>query len=322
MENANQEELYMCERCGYKTNKKFALQRHLQNKKTCNSELSNTPRSVLLAKLSREYDDNDPKCDWCGKQFTHKNNLCTHRKKCKLNPSFQQNQRNEDNGEIHIHASEEDQRLHEQNQHINQETHINENVENPVIESILRTLLAKIHSLEEEIKTCKREQVQPTIIYNTTNNNTINNTFNISLNAHGKESIEHITRDMLMDFLKNRDILKLVKQIHFNPDVPENHNVKRITTSKDYYKNQFLATYEENGKWEHKKKEAVLQGVLNKGLNIMSTYLLENTNISNIDDEIVSFNNWLLQTNIDNKKYMKDVFALTLDDNFVLENKN
>jgi hypothetical protein len=54
----------------------------------------------------------------------------------------------------------------------------------------------------------------------------------------------------------------MIRTRNFNPEKPENHNVKRITSSKDYYKNQFLAFFDNDNIWKHNSKETVLRRVL------------------------------------------------------------
>lgn len=293
METAqNEKKNHRCERCGYETPVKDTLIRHLKRVKPCQALFCNKSQEELVDALIKKYDVAAPTCKWCNKQFTHKSNLYAHYKVCKT-----------------VNCSE---------------THDNTNVEippsmNTILEQMKKQIESqqhKISQLEEEIRT---KPLQPTIIYNTNIQNLQqNNTLNINLKSYGKESLEHISNEMLTEFLKNRDILELVKTIHFNPEVPENHNVKRITTSKDYYKNQFLATYGEDGTWVHTAKDHVLKGVINKGLNMMSSYFKDITNKENITEESVDFNGWLLKTNCNPKQIMKDVFALTLEDKYVL----
>ena len=61
-----------------------------------------------------------------------------------------------------------------------------------------------------------------------TTNNTINN--NITVNPFGKENMEYLTRAVILKLcskanFRNEIIPRLVKQVHFNPEHPENHNI-------------------------------------------------------------------------------------------------
>ena len=70
---------YTCEKCNFKCNKKFSWNRHLSTskhlkEKTCH-ELENN--KILNKSYSCE----------CGKQFTHRQSLSVHRKKCSKKPT-------------------------------------------------------------------------------------------------------------------------------------------------------------------------------------------------------------------------------------------
>lgn len=64
--------------------------------------------------------------------------------------------------------------------------------------------------------------------HNTTNitNNVVNN-INITINKFGKEDVQHITDEVLVKILNDgyKSFNNLIKEIHFNKDVPQNHNV-------------------------------------------------------------------------------------------------
>jgi hypothetical protein len=59
-------------------------------------------------------------------------------------------------------------------------------------------------------------------------NNTNNMTTNIYINNYGKERIDYISFDDLLNILKcyNHSIPNYIKYKHFNPLFPENHNIK------------------------------------------------------------------------------------------------
>jgi hypothetical protein len=63
---------------------------------------------------------------------------------------------------------------------------------------------------------------------NNTVNNTNNMTTNIYINNYGKERIDYISFDDLLNILKcyNHSIPNYIKYKHFNPLFPENHNIK------------------------------------------------------------------------------------------------
>ena len=91
--------------------------------------------------------------------------------------------------------------------------------------------------------------------------NNITNYNNIVINNFGKENIDYITDSMLKKMLKqgSKSIPSLIKEIHFNPDHPENHNV-RINNKKLKF-----AEIRENNKWKYKHKKAVLDDLVDFG---------------------------------------------------------
>lgn len=282
--------LYECERCAYITNNKHTLIRHLKKKIECPCTNSSRTRAEILKKFEKVYDDTAVSCSWCDKQFTHKNNLYAHRKTCRSKPVEAQ--------EVHTSTTE------------------NTNAATSGTSSTQVTNEMTFNVLQEILKELKSKQMGNNIVYNTN----IQNNLNININSFGNESLEHLKADVLTKLVNDRDIVEFVRRIHFDPDAPENHNVKRITTSKDYYKNQFLATYGENGKWDHKEKNVVLKSVIMKGLKAMSDYSKEQwQNIKLTDEEYFKLNGWILDTTCNTKQFMKQCFALTLDKNFLLE---
>ena len=102
---------------------------------------------------------------------------------------------------------------------------------------------------------------------NTTNNNTINNTNNVTivLNCFGKESLEHITPQYLKQLIGGpfTSTSEIIKRIHFDVDHPENSNVKIPNK-----KLPWAEVYSDD-KWMMKKKKEVLEGMVDKGFNII-----------------------------------------------------
>ena len=99
------------------------------------------------------------------------------------------------------------------------------------------------------------------------NNNTHieNQQINIHINNHGKENLEYITDEYLSNLLKipYRAVQKLIKNIHFHPQHPENHNVK-ITNKKLPY-----ASVWEDDKWIVKDKKEVIEDMVDKSYNMI-----------------------------------------------------
>ncbi len=77
---------YKCNRCGYKTTKKFNLITHLERKRPCQAILSDISLSDLLSlnKPSKQY---NYECNICNKLFSNKTSKYRHQKKCNINSS-------------------------------------------------------------------------------------------------------------------------------------------------------------------------------------------------------------------------------------------
>ena len=106
------------------------------------------------------------------------------------------------------------------------------------------SLLEIIKELKEELTELKKA---PKMI----NNGTINatNNINIAINVYGREDTTHITDELREICMQhgNDGVLKLIKEVHFNPAKPENQNL-RISTLKDFY-NGFVEVFGPEG-WE------------------------------------------------------------------------
>ena len=74
------------------------------------------------------------------------------------------------------------------------------------------------------------------------------------INNFGNEKTDYVNKD-------ETNVIKLLKSIHFNPDHPENHNIKIKNINKN------LLEYYKDGKWIIEKKDRVFEWMINK-LNI------------------------------------------------------
>ena len=133
-----------------------------------------------------------------------------------------------------------------------------------------KELLSKINSLEKEIKDIKNIPTSNQTIHNTTNNTTNNiNQMNVIINSFGDENISYITEDFLTKLICTgvfNSIPKLVRQIHFNPNRPENNNVK-ITNKKLSY-----ASVYKNNRWEYRDKKEVIENLVNRGYGLIDEH--------------------------------------------------
>jgi len=73
-------------------------------------------------------------------------------------------------------------------------------------------------------------QMNQCTLNNTTNVNNNNNNVQININCYGKENVQHITsafKDARLQEFNGKGILNYIKQVHFNAEHPENHNIRK-----------------------------------------------------------------------------------------------
>ena len=94
---------------------------------------------------------------------------------------------------------------------------------------------------------------------------------NIYINNLGQENLDYLSSDYLGKLLNlpYSAIPKLIKNIHFNPKHPENHNV-RITNKKLPY-----AQVYKNNEWVISDKKEVIENIVDNGFNIIDSYYNE-----------------------------------------------
>ena len=111
----------------------------------------------------------------------------------------------------------------------------------------------KITKMEKESDNMKKEieELKEKIKYkssnNIINNNITNNTNNtININNHGEENIEHLSEKYLLNLFSRtyRAIPLLVEKIYFDPEHPENQNIKLTNKKLPYIK------IKKNNKWQ------------------------------------------------------------------------
>jgi hypothetical protein len=154
---------------------------------------------------------------------------------------------------------------------------------------VIQLLQEKLDKKDQEMKEVKdemdelRKQVE-TLIGNTakqtTNNNsniqTQNNIENqnvIVVNSFGNENIEHLTDQIICKLIKTApftSVPQLIEKIHFDPDHPENHNIK-ITNKKMNY-----AEIVQNNKWVTANKKKVIDDVIQKSYNLLDEKYTDN----------------------------------------------
>lgn len=174
--------------------------------------------------------NNRKKCEFCQKEFSRKDNLERHKSKCKKS------------------INNLDDFIKMENQ-------------------LLKEQLQKFEDREkkwDEKETRLRLEIEKLLdkVGNVTH---ITNQQNIYINNHGQENLEYISGSYMSKLLKIPfgALPKLIKHIHFNPDHPENHNIK-ITNKKLPY-----ASVWEGNKWTVKDKKQVIDHMVDKGYTLI-----------------------------------------------------
>ena len=235
---------YECQRCGYSTINKTMFKRHLLRKNLCKVELDDIDRYKLLkmnnfdeeAKNYEKSAKNPPKlrqttpksakkcsnyvCSHCNKVFTRSDSLKKHIDfRCKLKK--------------------------------------NELEKKDVI-------IKELKESNEELKMMIEKLLNNNININNGTINTANrdiNTTNIQINNYGSENIDYITDKVFKKLLEKpvSAITRLIELKHFNPNHPENHNVK-ITNIHDKY-----AKIYQDKKWLVKHKKDIVEELVENG---------------------------------------------------------
>ena len=96
---------------------------------------------------------------------------------------------------------------------------------------------------------------------NTNSNNTNNNNNTIIINNYGEENTKYITKQFIVNLLKNKPfkaIPEMIKHTHFNKEHPENQNIK-ITNKKEPY-----VKIMKDNKWEFQDRKNTITDLIDK----------------------------------------------------------
>lgn len=213
-------------------------------------------------------------CERCHKIFNHYGNYKNHLRR--KNPCFigLDIQKPEENEIIPIPEPEVEEKV--------EEISVFEEIENMC--PYCGKLFSRKDSLQRhKQKHCKKKpKDNPTIInnYQTINNfqqniqqniNQFNPNFS-NINPFGQEDVSFLTSEVLKNIIKNPEagIPQLISLIHFNPDIPQNQNV-RLKNKKEPYIDVF------NGQiWEMRDKDDTINDLIASKKEIADDYF-ENT---------------------------------------------
>jgi len=178
------------------------------------------------------------KC-FCGKAFNQTSSLSRHKKKCK------QSQTNSDPPEQKL------QLLQKENQQMREE----------------------MNELRKQVEMLLGKSTKNTTNNIQTLNSIENQNVNIVVNSFGHENIDHLTDQIICKLIKTAPFTSvplLIEKIHFDPEHPENHNIK-ITNKKLNY-----AEVVKNNKWVTANKKKVIDDVIQKSYDLLDEKYTDN----------------------------------------------
>jgi len=264
---------YKCNRCGYVASQRCNFKNHLNRKNICNpiledisideikflygfEPLENVPQnsSILPQKSSflppqkssllpqksslfpqksslfEEKNSCDLICEFCTKNCSRSDNLKRHLKTCKKKKEHDMVLLEEKNKEIEL----------------------------------LKSQLIETNKTQISNKTTNNTNNTNNNNINNNSHNTTNNT--IIINNYGEENIEHLGKKYLLNLFgrTHRAIPLLVEKIHFDPEHPENQNIKLPNKKLPYIK------IRKNDKWQFVDRKSEIINLIDAMCFILS----------------------------------------------------
>lgn len=228
---------FCCERCGYKTDRLSNFKNHLNRKFPCKPKLKDIEITEIKKMYLIEDDTNclkkSSKIPLVSSEIYPKNEDNKTCEYCKKTYSSYKNKWR------HQKVCKVKQNILDQNMILQ--------VKNDELKEQVEELMKKVHLLEKS--------------QNSNYNNNINSFNKIQVNNYGCENIDYITDKVFKKLLNTplSAIPKLIELKYFNPEHPENHNIK-ITNIHD----KFAKIYKDN-KWLISHKKDVIQELVDNG---------------------------------------------------------
>ena len=284
--------IHNCEECKFITENKRDYQRHIKTKKHQKNvgeiEDDKGIRKVSaeypkgIRKVSTEYpkgirkplDDVIYECEYCDATFKHNNNKYRHQKyRCKAKKTSDENV---------LLLQEKDKQIQEHSKRVE------------YLEKMLNDAMKKINTTN----------------INTTNTNCTTN--NIIINGYGKEDISYIKDSEWLKMLTNprESITKLFLETHFNPEHPENTNIRQRNRN-----SKFIEVHDGDN-WKNKKKKKMLSDVADDKQGILDDKFIKDDDIQNSMSERQKQSHSLYHDEVfynDKKEIVEEMEACLLD---------
>ena len=169
-------------------------------------------------------------------------------------------------------------------------------------------LLQRVEYLEKMLNDAMKK-INTTNI-NTTNTNCMTN--NIIINGYGKEDISYIKDSEWLKMLTNprESITKLFLETHFNPEHPENTNIRQRNRN-----SKFIEVHDGDN-WKNKKKKKMLSDVADDKQGILDDKFIKDDDIQNSMSERQKQSHSLYHDEVfynDKKEIVEEMEACLLD---------
>ena len=167
----------------------------------------------------------------------------------------------------------------------------------------------EIDKMKKEIEELKNFKIQTqNNITNTNSHNTTNNTINI--NNYGNEDLKHLKNSDFASLLSGiyNAVPKLIEKIHFDPEHPENQNIKYTNQKSPYLK------IVKDKKWQFvNKKEELLDLIDNKCFMLKEKYysILEKKKYNITNNQRNKIEEFMDKYHEDDKKMTLDLIEKT-----------
>ena len=317
---------YKCFRCGYIASQRSNLKNHFNRKNICDSLLDD----ISINEMVKMYNfDIHPKTTQKQPKTTQNEpnlnpiNYFENPKTTQNDPFFLRNDPKTTQNDPFLNCCKFCNKIFKRKWHLSR--HLSTCKHKKYGELVLIENNNKISEMEKEIKELKEVINQKNIITNintnttnttnTTNNTNSNNT--IIINNFGYENIEHLSKQYLLNlFTKtHRAIPLLVEKIHFDPEHPENQNIKLTNKKEPYVKIM------KNNKWQLVDRKSEILNLIDAMCFILSENyeLMTEKKMSNLTEKKIEIiDKYLNKYKKDDKELMKElenIVNLTLINN-------
>ena len=220
-------------------------------------------------------------CDLCKKTFSRMQSLDRH------NASKMHETRSSPNvikytcecGKYYLH--QQSLRNHKMKCTFIEEPIVSLPTQNPTVQEILELKMDEMKQAFEKERLEMKAQIAMLLDKHagTTNNNTTNNNnietqnINIIIKAFGNENTDYIDDKAILACISKvyKSIPSLLEKIHFDPNHPENHNIK-ITNKKQPY----ASVMGNNQKWKTVDRKDAIETMVLNGYNMLDEKYAEN----------------------------------------------